>query len=316
MKKITHIILLVLALGLYTNAFADKMATVHEQLTEKRNGLVINDTEKTTSMLIPNPGATPDEVRQIARKEGNKIIAGVNKQNETFLQKKDTQTAAALVNLGKKIDGLGKKGGVLDNLDKKSNSTNDLLNKLVGGWVVTAIIIAFVAIMCMIILVSIWKNSRANTTPQPKKSIQTNQRTEAGTEAEPTIRDVIKEIKDAKEMIIKKVPEMTRDEIRKFDDRDIAVKVNDHKVTYKLAPGADEYKSLDVSPDFPDTPDILKIMEGTTAEPTRNALVSSVKSTIRRFLKGDFNDDSPRSRMQRDLIKHMIDIDRLTITGV
>jgi len=78
MKYYFFIPLLVIMMGLAaantSSADDSTRAVINEHLVEQQNGMVISDKEKTTKMMIPSPGATKAQVKEIVQKENKKLL--------------------------------------------------------------------------------------------------------------------------------------------------------------------------------------------------------------------------------------------------
>jgi len=142
-KSIRKLVFVVILLLLPLSAFAaEKVATVHEQWQERRNGVVVEDREKITKLTIPAPGATPEEIEKIIQFEQARLARIIGKQNENLLEKKDTQTAEAIKTQNGMIDGLIGKDGILDKMNKSLSSiSRDIGYMARTFWVIWVILI-------------------------------------------------------------------------------------------------------------------------------------------------------------------------------
>lgn len=117
--------------------------------------------------------------------------------------------------------------------------------------------------------------------------------------------DVVAGQLDAVSKKIDEVPEKVNN-----DDRPIVINVRGHEIVYDFK-GLGGYKTAHIEPDFPETSDILAIMEGTKEEPTRAALITSLRRTANQCFKGHYDGDEPNAKMHRMLLKHLKAIGRL-----
>lgn len=144
MKKLFFITVLALALlGSVLSASADRIATVNEIWQTRRDGVIIEDREKTTKAIIPEcTGATKAEVRAI----GKELAYGkekVKKGDEGFVQRLEKKFESDINKF--KDDLVGKDGqdGPITEIGKNVNviktvtgESNAKLDKLVkeGGF--------------------------------------------------------------------------------------------------------------------------------------------------------------------------------------
>lgn len=142
MKK--ELIIIVLILLTSTLTFAAERAEVREQWVARQNGVIVEDREKTTSMMIPNSGATEPQVRRIVREENKKLLTV-----------KDARHITAVNNLAGKIDG--------ENASIKTEAKNIGDQNYNNTWLLSGIIVAGFIIVIVMMLILRRRNNAAIT---------------------------------------------------------------------------------------------------------------------------------------------------------
>ncbi|MFA4817303.1 MAG: hypothetical protein WC608_01100 [Parcubacteria group bacterium] len=142
-KSIRKLVFVVILLLLPLSAFAaEKVSNFYEHSTVKQAGTVIEDREYKASLLIPSPGATPEEIEKIIQRERKILAEKIKKQNKELLETKDTMTAKAIDGQNNTLSAFIAKDGILDKMNKSLSSVSSDIGYMASTfWVIWVILI-------------------------------------------------------------------------------------------------------------------------------------------------------------------------------